>query len=769
MTKKSSSIIDLKNHQIQSREVKKYIHQNDHLNQGISSLDNFHIPLMGEEKMIHSVDNLDILEFNLPLDDERQEEEEIVVLESYIETIPLRIDFIPESAKKYNYDRYKFTNQIKQLFTINPQTIYAARASMGVFISICLIMVMTIPSLRMANNGIRVKDNLLLQAAASENLLKSTNTENFNTLSTSLSEIANGLDKSSQDIASIQGNLNILLSILPGLSIIQNGSNLTSNVSEVITITSELSIAIEPFLSKEINPFDNNKQVTVVDGIEKIKKLNEKLVPVLDELHKNLGKLPISLVPGYRGSVLRQLNEDIPKLRQAILDSEPYIDIFLNFAGSDIVKRYVFIFQNNQELRATGGFIGSFGMMNIDRGVVKKLDIKEIYNPDGQLLRNVLAPEPLQELTPRWYLRDSNWFADFPTSAKKIISFYEKTGGATPDGIISLTPTVIERLLLITGPVTLEEYGVTINSDNFVKITQYQTGVAYDKVENKPKQFIADLAPILINKLLSSDASQYQKIVEALNNSFQEKQVLLYFLDPKLQDMVTKYNLGGNLYDAPKDYLSIVHSNIGGYKTDGVMQENLNIASKIQDNGKVINKVIVTREHKGGNTEFEWWNQDNINYMRTYIPKDSRILNVSGYTDRGEKPVLEGVAGYEQDTDLKSMSETLVHNEDWDIDIFEESGKLVIAGWVVTKPGETSQVMVEYELPFELKSYDIYSLILQKQSGTLGIKYQYSLELPKNKKSIWQKSSFELEQIETGYKVTDGVLRTDEYIGVQIK
>jgi hypothetical protein len=769
MTKKSSSIIDLKNHQIQSREVKKYIHQNDHLNQGISSLDNFHIPLMGEEKMIHSVDNLDILEFNLPLDDERQEEEEIVVLESYIETIPLKIDFIPASAKKYNYDKYQFINPIKQLFTINPQTIYAARASMGVFISICLIMVMTIPSLRMANNGIRVKDNLLLQAAASENLLKSTNTENFNTLSTSLSEIANGLDKSSQDIASIQGNLNILLSILPGLSIIQNGSNLTSNVSEVITITSELSIAIEPFLSKEINPFDNNKQVTVVDGIKKIKELNQKLIPILGELNTNLSKLPITFVPGHRGDVLRQLNQDIPKLQQALIDSEPYIDIFLNFVGSDIVKKYVFIFQNNQEIRATGGFIGSFGMMNIDKGVVTKLDIKEIYNPDGQLAKNILAPEPLQELTTRWYLRDSNWFADFPTSARKIISFYEKTGGATPDGVISLTPTVIERLLLITGPITLDEYGVTINSDNFVKVTQYQTGVAYDKIENKPKQFIADLAPILINKLLSSDSSQYQKIIEALNNSFQEKHVLLYFLDPKLQDIVNKYNLGGQLYTAPKDYLSVIHTNIGGYKTDGVMQENLNIETRIEDNGKAINKVIVTREHKGGNTEFEWWNKDNINYMRTYIPKGSRILNVSGYTDKGEKTEIDGVAAYEQDSDLKAIKETLFHNEDWDIDIFEESDKSVIGGWVITRPGETSQVMVEYEIPFDFKSYDVYSLILQKQSGTLGIKYQYSLELPKHKKAIWKESSFDLEATETGFKVTDGALRTDEYIGVQIK
>jgi hypothetical protein len=767
MIKKSSSIVDLRKIQIESRAEKKSIYKKSNLPKDINSIANFEVPLIRDDNVNHNK-NIDLLEFELPLYDDSQNY--YIEPEKYINiSTPIRIEFIPKSAKKYNYDRYKSFHRIKKLLIINKQSIYAARASMAVFISICLIMVISIPSLNMANNGIRVKDNLLLQAAASENLLKSTNIENFNTLATSLNEIANGIDNSAEDIASIQGNLSILLSILPGLSIIQDGSDLTSNVSEVISITGELSDTMEPFISKEINPFDNTKPITMVDGIKKIKELNQKLIPALHELHINLGKLPINLVPGHKGAVLRQLNQDIPKLKEAIISSDPYIDIFLNFVGSDILKRYVFIFQNNQELRATGGFIGSFGMMNIDRGVVKNLDIKEIYNPDGQLAKNILAPAPLQELTTRWYLRDSNWFADFPTSAQKIISFYEKTGGATPDGVISLTPTVIERLLLITGPITLEDYNITINADNFVKITQYQTGVAYDKVKNKPKQFIADLAPILINKLLSSDANQYQKIIETLNNSFQEKQVLLYFLDTKLQDMVNKYNLGGQLYDAPEDYLSVVHSNIGGYKTDGVMQENLSISTKIEDNGNAINKVIVSREHKGGDTEFEWWNQDNINYMRTYIPKGSRILNVSGYKDKVEKEILEGVAGYEQDSDLKAINATLFHNEDWDIDVFEESGKLVIGGWVFTKPGETSQVMIEYELPFKFKSYDIYSLILQKQSGALGIKYQYSLDLPKNKKSIWKESSFDLESTETGYKVTDGVLRTDEYIGVQIK
>lgn len=763
MSKKNSKIVDLRQNQIKSR-VENQINEivDDNTKQDLGILADFEIPILGEEK-----DILTITKSYSYLPNFNQKYNSAPIEIDY--TIPLKIEFIPKSAKRYNYDRYKYINQIKQLFIFDKYTLYASRASFAIFISLCLIIMTSIPSLYMLNNAIVVKDDLLLQVAASEKLLNNADTKNLTNLGASLNEISQGLDNSAKDIESIQGNLSSIMSILPILSTIQNSSELTENISRVIAITGELSIAINPFISKDINPFDTTKQVTLVDGIQKIKELNEKLIPALDDLGNSLDKLPLNIIPSHKGEILRQLNQDIPKLRQAIQDSEPYVDIFLNFVGSDILKRYVFIFQNNQEIRATGGFIGSFGMMNIDRGVVKKLDIKEIYNPDGQLLKNVLAPQPLQELTTRWYLRDSNWFADFPTSAQKIISFYEKTGGSTPDGVISLTPTVIERLLLITGPITLENYGVTINADNFVKITQYQTGVAYDKVENKPKQFIADLAPVLINKLLASDISQYQKIMEVLNNSFQEKHILLYFLDPKLQDMVNKYNLGGKLYNAPKDYLSIIHSNIGGYKTDGVMQENINIATKLQNNGKVINKIIINREHKGGDTEYEWWNKDNIDYLRVYIPKNSKILNISGYTDKEEKTLNQDIAKYSQDTDLKAIESTLNHNEDWDIDTFEESGKSVIGGWVVTKPRETSQIMIEYELPFAFKSYDIYSLILQKQAGTLGVKYEYSFELESKKKVMWMQSSLDLQKTDKGYKVTDKPLRTDEYIGVQIK
>lgn len=752
MPKKSSLIIDLRNVKPKSTEVPFPVRKNltQHRTSDEVSLDNFNLVL--EDEIIISSENFDTIS---------------------IQSTPIPpIQFIPISAKKkysQSYKRQKIQLSYQELVTHTRRTFSITRASTAIFLSICLFFAMSVPSLRTINRTLRIKDNVLLQASASERLLMQNSGEDLAQLSSTLTEISNGLNQSSTEISSLQGNLAGVLPLIPGLSVVDNTSDITKDVAQVIALSAQMSEALKPFVDQDINPFDTTKSITLVDGIQQIQSINRELVPALDQLHTRLNSFPLALIPGRNGDILRQLDKDLPQLKRILEQSDEYVNIFLNFVGKDMLRRYVFIFQNNQELRATGGFIGSFGLMNIDRGVVKSLDIQEIYNPDGQLLEQILAPEPLQEISPRWFLRDSNWFADFPTSAQKIISFYEKTGGVTPDGVISLTPTIIERLLTITGPIELEEYGVTITADNFVKLTQYQTGVAYDRVENKPKQFIADLAPILINKLLSADSRQYQKILEALNDSFQEKHIVLYFLDEQLQGKVEQYNLGGSLYETQKDYLSVVHSNIGGFKTDGVMEDAMNINTQIKDNGTIINTLTISRTHKGGDTEYEWWNQDNINYMRVYMPKGSRILSVKGYTDKEEKKPNDDIASFDQDVDLKAIQDTLVHNEDWDIDTFEETNKSVIGGWLITQPKQTSEVTIEYELPFTISSGDIYSLILQKQSGTIGSRYDYTIDISPKFKPIWRDSSFNLEQVDTKYQVKGEVLRTDEFIGMQFK
>ena len=92
------------------------------------------------------------------------------------------------------------------------------------------------------------------------------------------------------------------------------------------------------------------------------------------------------------------------------------------------------LFENNNELRATGGFIGTYGNLKILNGKIQNIRVSSIYDLDGQLTENIKPPNPLLNVNSKWYMRDSNWFADFPQTAKTVSGFYEKKVGNTGSG-----------------------------------------------------------------------------------------------------------------------------------------------------------------------------------------------------------------------------------------------------------------------------------------------------------------------------------------------
>jgi hypothetical protein len=129
--------------------------------------------------------------------------------------------------------------------------------------------------------------------------------------------------------------------------------------------------------------------------------------------------------------------------------------VVLELLGSRQDRQYLVMFQNNRELRPTGGFIGSFALVDVSRGEVRKVLVDTIYNPDGQLKDFLIPPVPLQKITDRWFARDANWFADFRTSASKVAHLFERSGGPTVDGVLAITPVLLEDLLRLTGPISM--------------------------------------------------------------------------------------------------------------------------------------------------------------------------------------------------------------------------------------------------------------------------------------------------------------------------
>ena len=509
--------------------------------------------------------------------------------------------------------------------------------------------------------------------------------------------------------------------------------------------------------------------------LELLRRLDTPLAEAGRELEKaqtDLEKIDIAHLPEDKRERFLQVKQNVPVLIGLMKSFERNEKLWEELLGGNGPRKYLFLLQNNHELRPTGGFIGSYALLDVNEGVVRRFFVDGIFNPDGQLRENIIPPKPIQKVSAAWSLHDSNWFPDFPTSAEKAIFFYEKTGGPTVDGVITLTPTVMQKLLAVTGPIELPQYGLTVDAENFMPVIQEQVEVKYDKEENQPKKILGDLCFALIEKVFASqERSALYQVAEGLVSGLNEKQMLLYMRHPQTQALIDEAGWSGRMLPASKDYLSVVHTNINGYKTDGVIEETIKHRAEIQSDGSIIDTVTINRAHRGGNTPYDWWNRVNADYLRVYVPEGSELLSAKGTTwEFPEAPLDYARLGFKSDSDIVREEEGIRLDEKSGTRISEESGKTVFGAWVYVSPQESVTVEYRYRLPFRLDlselrkgKVDSYTALYQKQSGTLGSRLEAEVAYPEGFQPIWQTGG-NLVPYERILSLHDTLL-TDKFLG----
>ena len=536
-------------------------------------------------------------------------------------------------------------------------------------------------------------------------------------------------------------NLLPVLSKIPGTEVMVSGVALMRAGDHLSVGARELSA----FLFQALIDFDvsskNPSLLEILDHGEKnLIQGNEEIqaaLRLLEYVHPE--SLPKEKQrPFQRGEAL------LPVLAHALDLSVTHLDLLKELIGGNGPRLYLFLFQNNHELRPTGGFIGSYALLEMRSGEVRRFFVDGIFNPDGQLKENIVPPLPIQKISTGWSLHDSNWFPDFPTSAEKARFFYEKTGGPTTDGVVALTPEVLERLLRIMGPVDLPEYGVTIDAQNFVPLIQEEVETGYDKEENNPKKILGDLTGVILRRLIENPNPQLliqlgDEFVRLLN----ERHILLFARDNRIQALIENSHWSGKVLSTPYDYLSVIHTNINGFKTDGVIQDEIGHRVSIQADGSLIDTVTITRTHTGGNTDYDWWNRVNANYMRVYVPLGSKLLSASGMTREVNVPPVDYTAlNFRRDPDVEQEEGRIQVDPESGTRIGEEFGKTVFGNWVYVSPGEQVTVIYRYRLPFQLSldsSHPVpFSILYQKQSGTSDWKLSTEVDYPSEKTVIWQ-------------------------------
>lgn len=563
-----------------------------------------------------------------------------------------------------------------------------------------------------------------------------------------------------------------LARFVPGLSQIASGKN-ALEAGEHFALAGALfaKVVEESSFSKEA--YANGEKISLLDFFARVEKNLKSAVSEIDAGNQALQKVNINDIPEEKAKTFLTARKSIPKIAGLIRKFEQYETLLNEILGGKGPRKYLFLLQNNHELRATGGFIGSYAILDVNNGIVRNFFVDGIFNPDGQLKENIVPPQPIQKISVAWSLHDSNWFPDFPASAEKAIFFYEKTGGPTVDGVITLTPTVMQKLLAVIGPITLPQYGLTVDANNFITVIQEQVEVKYDRKENKPKKVLADLSVSLFEKIFAvKDKTTLYKIAEALNEGLNEKQMLIYMRHKETQALVDEAGWSGRILPSSKDYLSVIHTNINGYKTDGVIDETIKHKAEIGDDGSIVDTLTITRTHRGGQTSYDWWNRVNADYLRVYVPEGSKLLSAKGATwEFAQAPLDYHALDFRRDADVEREENSIVVDEKSGTRVYLDAGKTVFGAWVYVSPQESVTVEYRYLLPFSIDvnklekgDADSYSVLYQKQSGSAGSKLFSSVVFSEKMKIIWQDSG-NLLALEREWKMeTD--LKTDVFAGM---
>lgn len=622
--------------------------------------------------------------------------------------------------------------------------------------------------------GKRAIDNLTRGASAlSDN--------RFDLAGSDFNRATNDFKDADQALSGLRASVTSLISLIP------QTDRTYDSVRGLITSGGELSEAANLF-SQAAQEISGESSTNLVTKLSVLRAYIEKAQPHVAAAAEALTNVDPSVIPADYADQVSNLKNKAPSLAKALNEFLTFSDTLKTILGENRKMRYLVVFQNNTELRATGGFVGSFAQIDVLNGEIVSVDIPQggSYDVQGQLSAFVAPPQPLTLVNPRWEFHDANWFPDFPTSASKMMWFYEKSGGPTVDGVIAINATLMPDLLAILGDIEMPEYGRTIDSENFLfetqKIVEYEykdlVPVDTTRTVAAPKKFIGDLAPKLLEKLKGADLATTLAVLDRLGTGLQEKDVQFYFDNNVLESQMETLGWSGSVVDTEGDYLMLVDTNLGGGKTDTVIDQNIDVQVDISEDGTVTNTVTITKQHRGLKTAlFEGAN--NVDYLRVYVPAGSEFLGGSGF----EAPPLEA---YDQ-TDLQlSFDEDLslaMSDEQKDAgtgtDIWNESGKTVFGNWVQTAPGETQTVIFTYRLPWKIisnnastgliaaakarlgfKDLQTYTMFVQKQSGVNTRQTKVSLNLPSNRKLIWgsEDGDSEADEIAIGNQ-TDSFLR----------
>lgn len=356
--------------------------------------------------------------------------------------------------------------------------------------------------------------------------------------------------------------------------------------------------------------------------------------------------------------------------------------------GQDGPRSFLVLGQNTDEIRATGGFIGTAGVVTFDGGRVTRQE----YGTSTRYNTPATVTVPLPELIRRhypaensWHLLGSNWWPDFPSAAQQARYFYGLTRPDDLAGVIALDQDLLVYLIGITGPIEVPAYGEVVTAENLRDRLDFHIHEQDETREEVRKGFVSALFPLLIDRLVALPADRVPDLTGAMLRGLTEQHLLIWSADNRAQQSIADLSWDGRMLAAAGDYLFPVSVNVSANKINRAIERELEYDVREDENGRLIgHAALVLRNRRTGPADGP--RSDTYkDFLRVYVPAGSELLAASGLDSRPR--------------------------------VTTECGRTAFAGLVNVRPGGEERVELQYRLPSEM-DWSNYTLTVQKQAGS---------------------------------------------------
>lgn len=276
-----------------------------------------------------------------------------------------------------------------------------------------------------------------------------------------------------------------------------------------------------------------------------------------DEIDIDRAHGPVRSALSTVSARLEQAQEVVSK-GAAVLERAP------DLLGATGTRRYLLVFQNNAEIRSTGGIPGAYAELVAKDGALRIVRQGEgsstgFFDPPAVPITD--DEKALYGTLPGNFWIDANFSPHFPRTAEILRAMYRQKFDRRIDGVVSVDPVALARILQATGPVRINR-DVALSSKNVINVLLNAVYTAYPEDDDAQNEFFSKVARKIFDTFVSGRADS-ATLLEALRAGSQEGRIIVNATNPVEQALFDGTVLSGEL---PQDTGTV--PNLGLYLND---------------------------------------------------------------------------------------------------------------------------------------------------------------------------------------------------------